>query len=176
MRIKYFSLNLLMVFVLLIGCNIEQKQDYFIKIIDGDFDEVGVESGYINSSGDTVISLGKYYYCYTDTFRNYAIVIDHKGICIAIDKNEKELFEVYWYDNGPDYIAEGLFRIIKDGKIGYANKDGEIVIKPQFYCAFPFNNGKAKVSLECSSVEEGEHIRWESDNWFFIDKSGQEIK
>ncbi len=146
--------------------------DFLFKIIKGEYDEVGVESGYVNLIGDTVIPIGKYQYCYTDTLKNYAIVLKKGGGCIAIDKNENVLFEVFWYDNGPDYLAEGLFRIKKNGKIGYANKMGKIIIEPQFDCAFPFKNGKAKVSNKCNTIPDGEHLRWESDNWYFIDKNG----
>lgn len=177
---KKYKINIaivgLVISVLLLGCTQSKKEEYLTKIFNGEFDELGTETGYINSSGDTVIALGKYYYCYTDTFRNYAIVLEKGGRCIAIDKHEKELFEIFWYDNGPDYISEGLFRIKKNEKIGYANKDGEIMIKPRFDCAFPFQNGKAKVSVDCETVFEGEYRRWESKNWFYIDKQGKKIE
>lgn len=152
------------------------KDDYLIKVFKGKYDEVGVESGYMNLKGDTVIPFGKYYYCYTDTLKNFAIVLKKKGPLIGIDRNENELFEVYWSDNGPDHVAEGLFRIKKDGKIGYSDTNGKIVIKPQFDCAFPFEKGKAKVSNDCKTVPDGEYSRWISENWKYIDSNGQTIK
>jgi hypothetical protein len=151
------------------------NDNYLIKIFEGKYDELGVKCGYVDSKGDTVIPFGEYYYCYTDTLRNFAVVLKNKGGLAAIDKNDKELFEVFWYDNGPDHIADGLFRIIKNGKIGYANNIGIIVIEPQFYCAFPFEDGRAKVSLDCNSTSDGDHSKWESDKWFYINKEGQEI-
>lgn len=167
-----FILSIIILLISTIGYAQQNTNDYLIKVIRGEFDEVGVESGYVNLNGDTVISIGKYHYCYTDTLNNYAIVLKKGGSCIAIDKNEKELFEVFWYDNGPDYLVEGLFRIKKNEKIGYANKEGKIIIKPQFDCAFPFKNGKAKVSNKCKTVPDGEYHRWESESWYFIDKNG----
>jgi hypothetical protein len=125
--------------------------------------------GYINNQGDTIIKLGKYQYCFTDTFRKIAIVLKNDKI-IAIDRNECELFEVFKVDNGPDYVSDGLFRIIKNNKIGFANVDGKIIIDPQFDCAFPFENGKAKVSKNCKTISDGENSKWESDNWFYISK------
>ncbi len=150
----------------------QPKEEYLIKVSD----EMDTKFGYINTSGDTVIALGKYAYCFTDTLKDYAIVMKNDGVCIAIDKNDNELYEVFLYDNGPDYLADGLFRIKKNGKIGYANEDGEIIIEPQFDCAFPFEDGKAKVSNECTTVQDGEYQSWESDNWIFIDKSGNKIE
>lgn len=91
-------------------------------------------------------------------------------------KNSKKttLYDVFIYDNGPDYAADGLIRVVKNGKIGYANaKTYAIVITPQFDCAFPFENGKAKVSNKCKTVKEGEHSSWESDAWQFVDKKGK---
>jgi hypothetical protein len=91
-------------------------------------------------------------------------------------KNSKKttLYEVFLYDNGPDYPSEGLIRIVKNGKIGYANaKTYKIVITPQFDCAFPFENGKAKVSNKCQTVKEGEHSVWTSENWQYVDKKGK---
>lgn len=57
-----------------------------------------------------------------------------------------EPITIYQYENGDDYVREGLFRIIdRNGLFGFANKHGIVVIKPQFFFAFPFEGGKAKV-------------------------------
>ena len=133
--------------------------------------------GYKNLHGDIVIPAGKYSFCFTDTFRTYAIVaLPHKRF-VAIDKKENILYTVFPFDNGPDYVEDGLFRIVKDGKIGYAEAaTGKIVIQPQFACAWPFKKGKAKVSMECETKSFGEHSTWLSDKWFYIDKRGQKVK
>lgn len=130
--------------------------------------------GYVDEKGDTVIAMGKYSYCFTDSFRNFAIVASDKGL-IGINRDETQLFNVYMYDNGPDYIADGLFRIIKDKKIGYANTNGEVILEPQYTCAYPFKDGKAKVAMNCSTHKDGEHAFWESEEWFFIDKKGNRV-
>lgn len=176
MNLKISKSALLFITLASFGCVQQPKDDYLIKIFNDEYDEVGVECGYVNRSGDTIIPIGKYIYCYTDTFRNYAIVLKKNVGCIAIDRNEKELYKIFWYENGPDFIIEGLFRIIINGKIGYANEAGEIVIEPQYDCAFPFENGKAKVSNNCRTIDHGEHKMWESENWFFIDKTGKIIE
>ncbi|NAS32200.1 WG repeat-containing protein [Flavobacteriaceae bacterium R38] len=163
--------------VLLIACtNQKKKNDYLVKVFEGRFDEISVKTGYINSKKDTVIPFGKYYYCYTDTIINYGIVQEKNGKLIAIDPNENILFEVYNFDNGPDTIKEDRFRIIKNGKIGYANSEGKIVIEPIYKCAFPFSNGKARVAVNCELKKNGEHTMQSSDQWIFINVQGEEVE
>jgi hypothetical protein len=149
--------------------------DTLFRVYKDDFCELGVPSGYVNQKGDTIIPIGKYQYCFIDTVTTFAIVGDNSGI-YAIDQKENRLYEVYWFDNGPDYIKDGLFRIKRNGKIGYANTDGKIVIEPQFDCANAFENGKAKVTFKCELKKVGEHTTMKSDNWFYIDQTGKKIE
>lgn len=134
------------------------------------------ECGYKNSKGNVVIPAGRYGMCFTDTFRTYAIVLKPSVGFVAIDKQEAVLYEVYPYDNGPDPVADGLFRIQREGKIGYADAlTGSVVIEPQYTCAYPFENGLAKVSNECTTQADGEHTIWVSEHWMTIDKAGQKV-
>ncbi|MBS7566215.1 WG repeat-containing protein [Mucilaginibacter sp. Bleaf8] len=133
-------------------------------------------SGYLNANKDTVIPLGKYDRCLTDTFKNFAIVAKRNVGFIGIDKAEKVLFEVFPFDNGPDYVVEGLFRIIKNGKIGYADSTGKVIIPPRYACAYPFEKGLAMVSYQGKKIADGEHYYWAADHWFYINKAGQEVK
>lgn len=140
------------------------------------FDSLNDSYAYVNAKGDTVIPPGKYLMAFTDTFHTFAIVSHPKKGLIGINRKEEELFKIFVFDNGPDDVKEGLFRILKNNKIGYADTTGKIIIKPQFNCAWPFENGKAKVSLDCKTISEGEHQLWESDHWFFIDKKGRVVQ
>ena len=158
----------------LISACSSKKENYLVKFHEGEFDEIGVPSGYLNSKGDTIIPIGKYYYCYTDTIRDFGMVIKKgTGKILGIDQNATELFEVFRYDNGPDYLESGLFRIIKNGKIGYANPNGKIIIEPSFVCAYPFEGDFAKVSDNCETIKDGEHSMWKSENWYQITKNGK---
>ena len=155
----------------------KNSNDILIKIYTGKYNQVGTPSGYINTKGDTIIPLGKYYYCFTDTIRDFGIVMDKKNRLMGIDQKENELFEVFWFDNGSDYVSDGLFRIVKNNRIGYANQKGEIIIEPKFKCALPFDNGIAQVSNDCTTeIDDVENSTWKSNNWFYINKSGIEIK
>ncbi len=149
--------------------------DTLFRIYKGESYELGVPSGYVNQKGDTIIPIGKYQYCFFDTVTTYAIV-GYKSGFYAIDQKENRLYEVYWFDNGPDYVNDGLFRIKRNSKIGYANTKGEIIIEPQFDCANTFENEKAKVTFDCELKKVGEHTEMKSDNWFYIDKTGKRIE
>ncbi len=161
----------------LISACSSKKENYLIKFYDGEFDEIGVPSGYVNSKGDTIIPLGKYYYCYTDTIRDFGMVIEKgTGKILGIDQNAKELFEVAKFDNGPDYVENGLFRILKNNLYGYANKDGEIIIEPKFKCANPFLMGKAQVSDSCMIKSSSGQKMFLSNNWYYIDTNGNKTE
>jgi len=134
-------------------------------------------SKYVDKNGKTVIPEGKYVMCFTDTFSTFAIVLHPEQGFIAIDRQEKTLYNVFQYDNGPDYPAEGLFRIEKDKKMGYADaKTGQILIAPQYAAAFPFQDGKAEVTMSCKVIQDGENTMWDSDEWFTINTKGEKVK
>lgn len=145
--------------------------------------EVGVPVCYLNERGDTIVPYGKYRYCQTDTIKKLGFVYEHKpkdARIICINDAGKELFYVFKYDNGPDYIQEGLFRIMdEDGLVGFADSLGNVIIEPQFKFAYPFKGGKAKATLkgERKVVPEsdGEKHYWESETWFYIDKKNRRL-
>ena len=145
--------------------------------------EVGVPVCYLNERGDTIVPYGKYRYCQTDTIKKIGFVYENKpkdARIICINDAGKELFYVFKYDNGPDYIQEGLFRIMnEDGLVGFADSLGNVIIEPQFKFAYPFKGGKTKVTLEGEQKEvpksEGEKHYWESGTWFYIDKRNKHL-
>jgi hypothetical protein len=152
-------------------------KDTLYSTSTGDF-EYGKPYGYTNKFGDTIISVGEFDNCFSDLFTTFAYVSDKrfkgKGM-VAVNRNKELIFEAYLFDNGPDYVTEGLFRIVRNGKIGFADLTGKVVIAAKYSCAYPFENGKAKVALNCETTKEDEHTSWESDNWFFIDKQGNKV-
>lgn len=92
----------------------------------------------------------------------------------ACSPNHK--YVAFQYDNGDDYFSEGLQRIVgRDGKIGFRDSLGKIVIPPRYAFAFPFKDGYAKVTdtghLEAVD-KHGEYHQWTSDSWYYIDKAG----
>jgi WG containing repeat len=131
------------------------------------FDSTSQTYGFRDQSGEVIIPSGKYVTCFTDTLRQCAIVgLSGDGL-VAIDHQGRKLYPVFVFDNGPDYVSDGLFRIVRNGKIGFADgRTGSVVIKPQFKCAWPFEKGKAKVAIDCSVKRYQEHSSWASDTCF----------
>ena len=82
---------------------------------------------------------------------------------------------VLYFDNGADYFKEGLARTIKDGKIGFIDKNLDVVILPKFDFAFPFSDGVAVVCNGCYFVPDGEHSAVVGGKWRYIDKNGVAI-
>jgi len=180
------KISLLFLLPILISCNSNSE----ITIDNSDSTNIQIPIGpyllclyteneepyFLNENGEEIIPAGKYVMSYSDTIYDYGIVMDSTGRIWAITQTDSALFEVYNFDNGPDYIEEGLFRIVKDGLIGFANEAGEIIIEPQYQCAYPFENGSAQVAFECESTTEFEMTKWESEHWFYIDQAGNSIK
>lgn len=139
--------------------------------------EYGTACGYTNKAGDTVIQAGEFYMCFSTIFPTFAYVLDKRfgDEMVAVNRNKELIFEAYIFDNGPDYINEGLFRIKRNGKIGYADPTGKVIIPAIYSCADPFENGKARVALDCETISDGEHSTSESEHWFYIDKTGKKI-
>src|SRR5690606_28017265 len=126
---------------------------------------------------------GKYPMVFTDTIKEIAFVaIRHEGSfsvkgLYAINKKEEILFQVYPFDNGPDYLSEGLFRILdEEGRIGFANMDGEVVISPRYAYIDAFKGGLASFCDGCKKKtyisNKDNPIRLEGDQYQF---EGEEI-
>ena len=164
--------------LILVSCQSKKSEWHLIK----NYDQVskqkpfGYTSGYVNQNGDTIIPLDKYARCFTDTVRNYAIVFDEKQGLIGIDLEENKLFNAVWNGEGSEIKeSEGMILIIENGKYGFANNKGEIIIEPRYKCAESFEGGKAKVSTDCF-IDNSEFEKWKMNTWTFIDKKGNEIK
>ena len=85
--------------------------------------------------------------------------------------------KVFMFDNGPDYVSDGMYRIIENGKMGFANEKGKVVIPPKYDFVWPFEKGSAKFCNGCTFKKEGEHTRIVEDNAVtgFINRAGKEI-
>ncbi|MBN8220198.1 MAG: WG repeat-containing protein [Spirochaetes bacterium] len=96
---------------------------------------------------------------------------------VAIDKNKKLLYTPFIFDNGPDYVKEGLLRFVENGKMGFVNEGGKKVIPAQFDFVFPFEGGTARFCNGCKSVSDGEHKMMDekTGTWGKINKSGKKL-
>jgi len=103
-----------------------------------------------------------------------ARVLDDQGWAIINQKGEI-LLRPFIYDNGPDEFQDGLARFVANNKMGYFSPSGEIVIQAQFQFAWPFENGKARVCMDCEKVSDGEHYQITGGTQWFIDRNGEKL-
>lgn len=152
-------------------------QEALIAVTDEEQLQYGARVAYLNPKGDTIIPFGQYAYLGTDTLIHLANVMEFPndsayGKWIAIDRNQHTLYELVSYDIAPDVLREGLVRVKRNGLMGFANAYGQIVIPCTFFFAEWFENGKAKVTYEGREVKDHDNTIIESEEWFYIDKSG----
>lgn len=92
----------------------------------------------------------------------------NKGLAV-FDQKGQEIYQLYYFDNWPDEAHDGVYRIRKENKIGFADAiTGEIVVDAIYDCAYPFEAGKAKVGIGCETQTDGEHSRWVGGKWTTI--------
>lgn len=155
MRTRQLFVLLLCASLLCVAFNASHPvaDDYWLLDCGNSFDTCG----YVDRNGVYRIPRGKYWPCYTDTFRSMAIVsMPYRGF-VAIDRNEKILFDVFGFDNAPDEVSEGLFRICKDTLVGYATPEGKIAILPKYRFAMRFSEGLAAFSWVGTSEWDKSH-------------------
>jgi hypothetical protein len=79
------------------------------------------------------------------------------------------------YDNWADSFHDELVRIVRDGKYGFANRSGQVVISPVYDGAMNFEKGRATVCKGCQDKcadRDCEHHFFAGGEWFRIDTKG----
>ena len=151
----------------------QENEDYLLLYTEIN-DSTGFEMyGYKTTNGEIAIK-AKYHLAITDTLYKIAFVVDNWS-WIAIDRNNTPLLYPFIFDNGPDYIKEGLFRFVENNKIGFANPDGIKIIPAEFDFVEPFIEGIAEYTLGGhKEFSDDEHWIW-TDGYEtgYINKSGQ---
>lgn len=153
--------------ILLYACTVQKPREIYAI-------EQNERYGFIDASGDTLVSC-RFEMVFTDTIRTIGFAAEN-GRIWCLNNRGKILFETYNYDNGPDWQSEGLFRFIgKNGRIGFADTLGNIVVPAIYRFAYPFKDGKAKVTREGQLQRDStsEHNTWVSPHWMVIDRNGR---
>lgn len=83
-----------------------------------------------------------------------AIVLTQNHRWVGINAQGKVLLEPFIYDNGPDYVREGLFRFVENKKIGFANLNGQKIIPAQYSFVEPFEQGYARYYIGGERIYE----------------------
>ena len=146
------------------------------------FQDTSQNWGFKDTSGQVVIP-PQYSMVFEDSFvHDIAFVVEKKydsdderhGI-IAIDKNNKMILKPFIFDNGPDYLQEGLFRFVEKGQMGFADVNGKKVIPAKYIFVEAFQEGFAAFCEGCKKETMGEHWRMVGGKWGFMDKNGKVI-
>ncbi len=119
--------------------------------------------GYIDESGKLVITPQ---YKYASVFSEGLAAVTKPDQTIEfIDKTGKTAFSLDQTIESADPFFEGVARIKVNGKYGYINKEGKIVISPQYTDAGMFLEGVASVEMKVDDkTKEG-----------YIDKEGKVV-
>lgn len=155
--------------------NIAAQEVSELHLIYREYDDT---YGYKNNLGDTITPYGKYM-CHIP-YRTLGFISKPKEKdIVAISPSGTELFKVFQYDNGPDHLSEGVFRMIgNNNKMGFADTTGHIVIPPRFDFVTPFKNGHAFFNTGGRNVpidKSGEYHMITGGHWGVINKEGKEI-
>jgi hypothetical protein len=104
------------------------------------------------------------------------LVVDSRGLYFVTRQGKTA--PALEFDNGADYVVEGLARTVKRGKVGFVNVQLDQVVAPVWDFAFPFGHGVAVVCTGCVStpVSPGdEHRTMTGGKWGYIDKRGKVV-
>lgn len=176
MRLIYTSIYLISS-LLIISCNAQQTLDcaYTPKeTIENKYPELTQykNCGTLNNDQSITISKPHQQQIWYNEDKLAEIRI-HDGI-YYLHANGKIAKSIY-FDNGADPFKEGLARTIRNHKIGFINKNLDIVIAPAYDFAFPFENGRSQVCNGCTKQKDGEHTAVVGGQWGYIDKTGKVI-
>lgn len=93
------------------------------------------------------------------------------------DKKGNFLYKPFFYDNGADYFSEGVRRFVKNGKVGFVDRNGTIIINPEHDFASPFNYGYAAFCDGCDwEKTDDEHKAIVGGTWGVMNFKGEIVK
>ncbi|MBL8021009.1 MAG: WG repeat-containing protein [Leptospirales bacterium] len=133
--------------------------------------EVDGKYGFKNEKGEVRIT-PRYYFASEFNEYGFTSVAEESGF-FFVDQKGTHKFQMFAYDNGPDYFADGLARFVEKGKMGFFNEKAQRVIPAQYDFANPFEKGLSVVCNGCKKVMHGEHWTMEGGRWSVIRKSGK---
>ncbi|WP_283421387.1 WG repeat-containing protein [Chryseobacterium profundimaris] len=93
------------------------------------------------------------------------------------DRKGNFLYRPFFYDNGADYFSEGVRRFVKNGKVGFVDRNGTVIIKPEHDFVSSFNYGYAAFCDGCDwEKTEEEHKAIVGGTWGVMNFKEEIIK
>ncbi|PSK91112.1 WG repeat-containing protein [Taibaiella chishuiensis] len=167
---RFFAL----VFLLLpVACLAQRPADYWVAYTDTSSGDP--LTGYKSLDGNIAIA-AKYLWA-SDTFYTMAIVFDQGWI--GINRKQEIILRPFIFDNGPDYVVEGLFRFVEGEKMGFADPDGHKVIPARYDFVTPFEEGLAAYTLGGYKQYDQSRQHWWWTGGYeqgFVNRDGQEFR
>ena len=128
--------------------------------------------GFRLKGSDVILIEPRYDFATTFTSQGIAAVVDGSGWA-WIDRTAKVLARPHVVDNGPDTFSDGLTRIVENGRYGFMNEHGRVVIAARFAYAEPFDEGYALICADCTRVADGNHVRMTGRRCGAVDLTGE---
>ncbi|UZT98873.1 WG repeat-containing protein [Chryseobacterium fluminis] len=90
------------------------------------------------------------------------------------DRKGNFLYRPFFYDNGADYFSEGVRRFVKNGKVGFVDRNGTVIIEAGHDFVSPFNYGYAVFCDGCDwEKTEDEHKAIVGGKWGVMNGKGE---
>ena len=80
------------------------------------------------------------------------------------------------YDGEADKFSDGLARTRVNGKVGFFNRNLDMIIKPIYDFAFPFHNDIAEICVGCKEEQEEGTSMLNGGKWKKINRNGLVIE
>lgn len=94
----------------------------------------------------------------------YKLIQNNEG-WVYVDRDNRLILRPYIFDNGPDYVEEGLARFIENGKMGFHDQALNIIIPAKYDFVYPFEKGTAQAGTNCTTQQHGEHSSVSCEKW-----------
>jgi hypothetical protein len=132
----------------------------FVILLNGD-------RGYISKTNQLVIKLDNSTAGATHFSEGFAVISDTSNSDYFINKKGEKLGNLLF--NSAESFSDGMARIEKNGKYGYIDTSGKIVIEPIYWAAQDFSDGIAVVTQYI------QNSKGYLCNTFLIDKKGIKV-
>lgn len=129
--------------------------------------EAGERWGY--KSGDAVVIAPTFLMAEPFSKGGLAAVVDDQGWAL-INAKGSVVLRPFVVDNGPDAFADGLARFVEDGRVGFHDPTGKVIIPARFDFAEPFKGGRARFCVGCVAQKSGEYTTIVGGHWGYIDR------
>lgn len=100
------------------------------------------------------------------------ILVPIHGVWYYVRRDGKMMQPIITEKGEVERFHEGLARMRIHGKIGFFDKNLDLVLPPLYDFAFPFHEGMADVCIGCREVQEDGYRLLEGGKWKRINRQG----